>query len=145
MAKLAILYPPCLADPLENGNVIEARIAGETIDVGKVMYEDATTGLAYVADAAVAGKHTPAGINVQMKKNARQAVPCVRHAQIAGFDLTALAPGALIYLDTTGDLNNVANATTTVPVGRVVPVNRPNADGTLQKLLEFNVNPNVNF
>jgi hypothetical protein len=145
MAKLAILYPPCLTDPQENGNVLEGRIAGELIAAGKVVYDIAATGLAGVADAAVAGKHTPAGLSLQTDKAARQSCPIVKRGQVNGFDLSALAFGALVYLDTTGDLADTANATTTVVVGRVAPVARPNSDGTLQKCLEVFINPLVNY
>lgn len=145
MAKLTILYPPCLADPLENGNILEHRIAGVTIAPGKVVYDDPTTGKALIADAAVSGKHTPAGLAVQMQKNANQAVPIVRRGLVGGFDLTARNFGDLIYLDTTGDLADAANGTTTVVVARVVPSTRPNTDGTLQKLLDVFINPHLSL
>lgn len=146
MAKLTISYPICLADELNprTGVRIDHRIAAETIDPGKVVY-DRSDGQAGVADAAVAGKHTPAGIAVQIQKQARQTVPIVQEGFVAGYDLSALAFGALVYLDTTGDLADAANGTTSVVVGRVVPTTRPNTDGTLQKLLYFSTNPLVNF
>lgn len=145
MAKLTQLYPPCLVDPLANGNILDHYIAGEAVDPGKVIYFHATEGRAYLADAAVSGKHTPAGLSLQMRKNAQQSVPVVKRGQVAGYDLAALNYGALIYLDTTGDLADAANATTTVPVGRVVPTTRPNADGSLQKVLDVCFSPIVNY
>lgn len=146
MPKLAISYPVCLADELNprTGVRIDHRIAGEAIDPGKVVY-DRADGQAGVADAAVAGRHTPSGLSVQIRKEARQACPIVQEGFVAGFDLAAVAVGTLIYLDTAGDLADAPNATTAVPVGRVVPTTRPNADGTLQKLLYFRVNPLVNY
>jgi hypothetical protein len=146
MAKLTVLYPPCLADPLMNGNILDHRIANETIAAGKVVYELAT-GKVAVADAAVAGKHTPAGISVHQQYFAGQSVGLVQNGLIAGYDLSAKNVGTIIYLDTTGDLADTANATTTVACGRVVGSTKPRAvnDGTYEKLIWFHVNPNVNF
>jgi hypothetical protein len=144
MAKLTISYPVCLPDEQHPGTRLDHRIANETIDPGKVVY-DRADGLAGVADAAVVGKQQPSGLSVQVQKQARQSLPIVQEGFIAGYDLTALAFGALVYLDTTGDLADAANATKTVPIGRVVPTTRPNADGTLQKLLYVFFNPLINY
>jgi hypothetical protein len=144
MPKLTQLYEPCLADPLQNGTILEHYIAGEQIDPGKVVNFD-PTGVVRVADAAVAGRHTPAGLSLQKMKQPRQTVPVVKHGLVAGFDLTNLAYGAIVFLDTTGDLADAPNATTSVPIAKVVPSTRPNADGTLQKLLEVFIYPTVTY
>ncbi|CAN0433488.1 unnamed protein product [Phaeothamnion confervicola] len=101
---------------VENRNII----AGEDIAANQVVYYDPTTGKALKASANTTGKKTPRGIALDTVK-AGQPVTVVRRGEIAGPILSGNF-GTLVYLaDTAGGLDTVASATTTVPVGYVVP------------------------
>jgi hypothetical protein len=144
MADIAILYPPNLANQDDPGVDVATRIAGASIAAGQVTTVD-TNGYAQVADASVTGSQQPDGINIVLPKNQGQAISVVRAGIVAGYDLSALAFGALVYLDTAGQISTTANGTKTVPLGKVVPSARVNADGTVDKLLQVWINPLVNY
>lgn len=145
MATVAILYPPTPSNQGDPSTEIVARIAGAAVTAGQVVYDDPTTGKVLVADAAVAGKHTPAGIVVQQDRAIGQGVNLMRKGHVAGFDIQALNAGAILYLDTAGTINTVANATTTVPLGTVVPTGKVDSTGAVQKVLDLFINPSLNF
>jgi hypothetical protein len=93
-------------------------IAAEAVTAGSAAYQ-ASTGKFGLADANAAGKQQFRGLFL-MKKGADQAVSVLKRGHVGGFDVSALAYDAPIYLsDTAGELDTAAG-TLSVQVGRVV-------------------------
>jgi hypothetical protein len=90
---------------------------------------------------ATQGKANTAGVTQQFrgialeKAGTRQGLSCLVRGRISGYDLSALAYGALVYLsDNAGKLGTTASATKTVVLGQVVPM----SDALATKVLYIN-------
>lgn len=94
-------------------------IAAEAITAGAALHQVAASGRFGLADANAAGKQQFRGLAL-MKKGANQAVSILKRGHVGGFDVSALAYDAPVYLsDTVGELDTAAG-TLAVQVGRVV-------------------------
>ena len=118
---------------------VGSRIAGVATTAGMAVYEDPTTGKLLQADASSAGKQQCSGLVLEAK-GIGQACTVVWDGPVDGFDLSGSNFGDLIYLDVTGTLNTVANATKTVVVGRVVATGLVDQTGAIRKCLFLNRN-----
>lgn len=102
---------------------IRTRLAGVGgLTLGQGIYTDPVTGTALPTSAATAGKFAFRGVvtTPAAGAGAGQAVDVVEAGYVTGFDLTALAFDALVYLsDTPGKLSSTPG-TNSVVVGRVV-------------------------
>jgi len=117
-AKVAPVYPAAAE--------IYDFIAAEAITKGQAVYLT-TSGTVGVADANVAAKDQFRGIALETV-GAAQAVSVLKRGHVYGYTLTDLAYDGLAYLsNTVGALADAAGSTT-VNVGRCVPL--PDADLT---------------
>lgn len=113
---------------------IKPVIANETLAQGAAAYL-ASTGKYGAARAGTAGKQQFRGIILQAA-GAGQGTSLLEKGAIGGFNVSAMAYDALVYLsDTAGGLLADAAGTMTVPVGRVVPM----SDRDLTKVIEIDV------
>lgn len=109
-SRVGLLYPS-KAD-------VRSYIAAETITKGQAVYIT-TAGKVGVADANAAGKQQFRGIALN-GGGAGQAIEVVHEGELAGFTVSGLNVGVLVYLsDTAGALADAAG-TMTVAAGRVV-------------------------
>jgi hypothetical protein len=120
------------------------QIAAETLTGGAACYLT-SAGKQGLADANASGKEQCTGVmipNVASGVGAGQGFTLLRRGHVAGFDLSGLAYGALVYLsDTPGKLADAASATKTVRVGRVVAL----PDSSLTKALYIDADWSQNF
>ena len=97
---------------------IHDQIAAESVTRGAALHIT-SAGKAGLADANAAGKQQFRGISLG-KGGAGQGISLLKRGKVAGFDLSALAYDAPVYLsDTVGRLADTAG-TLSVLVGRVV-------------------------
>ena len=121
-------------------NLKTQLIAAVAISAGQAVYIN-SSGKAALADASTAGTAVVIGIALESVA-AGQVVPIQVYGFVSGFDLSAVAYGALISLsDTAGDLDNGAGSpTVAAPVGRVFAL----TDSALTKVLFVNCTYNLN-
>ena len=137
MAKLSLESSTLgisMAAPDDPGNIVLPARVGEATTSGKALYFDTTAGTVKIADASDAAKQQFCGLALETK-GLGQGVSRMVQGLVAGYDLSGLAFGALVYLDTTGDLATAANATKTVVVGKVVGTGKLDSTGAVRKLL----------
>lgn len=109
-AQVAPIYP----DLAEIYDVIPAA----AVTAGQAAYQ-ANTGKFGVADANAAGLQQFRGIFLSTK-GANQAVSLLKRGHVGGFDVSAMAYDAPIYLSDTAGALDTAAGTLAVQVGRVV-------------------------
>jgi hypothetical protein len=113
-------------------------VAGEDITAGEAVRIDTTTGRFTGSNGTSAGEARIYGIAAKSVKSG-MAVTAIRHGVMAGFDLTAQAYDKAIFLsDTDGKLADAAG-TTSVVVGRVLPVNTQLLGSNPDKLLYVHI------
>jgi hypothetical protein len=137
MSAISILYPICDAYQDRGGEDVKARLGGVALTNGLIVYDDPTTGKMKISDAA-GGATTQQvyGINITgYSTGIGQAVTVMRHGVVAGFDLSGLNFGALVYLSTAGGIDTAANGTKTVVIGKVVGSSETDSSGNVKKLL----------
>lgn len=98
---------------------IRSQIAGAGgITIGQSIYLDPTTGTVLPTNSATAGKYQFRGVAMETV-GAGQAVDVIEQGYVNGFDVSALAYDALVYVsDTAGKLGTAAGTNSSV-VGRV--------------------------
>jgi len=118
-----------------DGTIIRPYLCGAAlITPGQAVSID-VNGLAQIADATVVANQQVRGIALQ-RSMAGQAIDVVEKGVLEGFTITQ-AFDALIFLDTAGNLADVANGTKTIRCGRVVPATTRDSSGNVKKLLFF--------
>lgn len=135
----AVAYTPANIRPTNPGNSeIFDGVAGEVISPGQAIYF-MTTGRCGVAAAGTAGKQQARGIALGPNGGSSgniaigQGFSYLKRGHMAGYTLTSMAYGALLYLsNTAGQLDTVVG-TMTVRAGMVVPV----SDSDANKLAYF--------
>jgi hypothetical protein len=117
MADLAIASPVSAVFLCHDH--IRSQLAGVGgILQGQSVYLDPTTGTILPTAAAIAGKYQARGLSLN-SAGPGQAVDVLESGYVAGYDLTALAFDALVYLsDTPGKLSSTAGTNSSV-AGRV--------------------------
>lgn len=110
-------------------------VAAEAIEAGAAVLIN-TSGLFANADASVVGTADVYGIAVR-KVAAGEAVTAVAKGVLGGFDFTAQAYSAKIFLSDTnvGRLGDAAG-TVSVTIGRVIPANGVTRGSSPKKLLQ---------
>lgn len=118
--------------PIDPGqSEIYPMVPAAAVARGDVAYLD-SNGKAAAASGAAAGTTKTTGIVLE-SAGVRQGVSVLRRGKVAGFDVSGMAYGALVYLsDTAGKLDTAAG-TVSVVVGKVVPM----SDSDLTKVLYF--------
>jgi len=107
--------------------------AAETVANGQAAYL-ASTGKYGLADANASGKHQFRGIFLEAAGSG-QGTSLLERGTIGGYDVSAMAYDALVYLsNTAGALSDSAGGATIV-CGRVVPM----SDDDLTKVIEIDV------
>lgn len=116
-ADVRAVYPNSATTVQRNYTALEA------LDVGQSFYIDPTTGKAGLCDANAAGKEQFAGIVLSKVAAGDTFLGHVR-GELAGFDLSGLNYGALVYQgDNAGEVTDAASGTKTIQIGRVLPIN----------------------
>jgi hypothetical protein len=117
-AQVEPLYPNSTSHLQRTYTALVALTKGQSI------YIDPTTGKAGLCDANDAGKEQFAGICMKDTVAAGTSFVAQVRGEVAGFDLSGLNYGAIVYQgDTAGALADAASGTKTIRVGKVVPVN----------------------
>jgi hypothetical protein len=139
MADIAIQYPAsAIRFGAECPTHIRSYLAGAGgITQSQTIYLDPTTGTALPTDATAAGKVAARGIALNTA-GAGSAVDVLENGYVGGFDVSALAFDALVYLsNTVGKLGTTAGTTSAI-VGRVAAMSdRDPSTGKPSKVLYF--------
>jgi len=119
-------------------NDVKSRIAGEALTNGLIVYDDPTTAKVKISDATTSSTTQQVyGMVIEGSSvGAGQAVTVMRRGVVAGWDLSAINAGALIYLSTAGGIDTAPNGTKTVVIGKVVGSERLDYAGNVVKFLE---------
>lgn len=119
--------------------IVQAQLtlpAGVAIVRGQAISFNTTTGLWQLADADV--ELTAGQVYIALRTvNAKDSLTGSQYAVVSGFNLSQ-ALGAIIYLSNTAGAFGDAAGTTSIPVGRVVPVFGAGAV-TPDKAVRFNM------
>lgn len=99
----------------------DTGVAGEAITAGAPVRIDTATGRYVNAAAGVAGTADVYGVAVNTAP-AGMALTVIRRGVMDGFNLTAQAFGALVYLSNTAGRIADAAGTVSVVLGRVIPI-----------------------
>ena len=95
-------------------------VVTEAVTNGQVGYV-LSTGKYGVADANAAGKQQARGLFIEAA-GANGGSTLLKRGRVGGFDLSALAYDALVYLSDTAGALDTAAGTMSVTIGRVVPM-----------------------
>ena len=117
MANLAVVSSVAPVFPTQART--RNHLCAVAILAGQSVYSVGATGGADLCQANSGGKEQFRGIALE-KGYPGRAISVIEEGEVAGFDLSALDVGALVYQgDTPGVLSSTASATKTVPVGKV--------------------------
>lgn len=130
MANIAVTAAQVAPIDYHNSD-IHPMIPAVALAPGQATYLN-SSGKAALATAAAAGTVKTGGIALE-KAGTRQGVSILRRGKVAGFAVSGLAYGALIYSsDTAGSVADAAGTSSQV-VGKVVPM----SDQNLTKVIFF--------
>lgn len=145
MANLTVL-PIQQIGPIykcENTRIISHLAGAGGITAGQAVYTDGTTGTALPTNAATSGKFHFKGIALETV-GAGQAVDVIEEGFVGGFDLSALAYSAAVFLSDTAGLLATAAGTNSMQVGEVRAISdRDPATGLPSKVLYVRSNMNT--
>ena len=147
MSNLAVLTIQQIGPIYKHENTrITSFFAGVGgLTAGQAFYVDATTGTALPTTSLTSGKYQFRGIALETI-GAGQAFDGIGEGYVGGFDVSALAYDALVYLSDTAGLLATAAGTNTVCVGRVCPMSdRDPATSLPSKVLYVRSNQNANW